>query len=116
MAAACCAGALVVLVGGYRCFAPFWQPEYRPVSAEAFSAQELFQVELNTVDAAGLLSLPGMGEAKAQAILAYREDFGWFDAVEQLILVEGVTQQDLNVWSDYVYIDKAYIEQLRGGN
>ncbi|HJA26110.1 MAG TPA: helix-hairpin-helix domain-containing protein [Candidatus Fournierella merdigallinarum] len=112
MAAACCAGALVVLLGGYWCFAPFWQPEYRPVSPDAFSTGEIFQLELNSADADQLQTLPGLGPAKARAILEYREEFTRFYVVEQLILVEGITQQDLALWQDYLYID----DSVQGGD
>lgn len=103
-AAVCCAAALAILVGGYFCYAPFWQPKYAPVSPEPVSAEELFRVDLNTATAAELQSIPGIGEGTAQAILDYREDFGGFIIVDQLVLVEGISMSDVNVWRDYLYI------------
>ena len=53
---------------------------------------------------AELLSVPGIGEGMARAILDYREDFGGFIIVDQLLLVDGVSAADVAVWRDYFYI------------
>mgnify|MGYP005789432553 FL=1 len=104
MAAVCCAAALVILVGGYLCYAPYWQPGYAPVSPEPLSTEEVFRVDLNRATAAELQSIPGIGEGTARAILDYRDDFGGFIIVDQLILVEGISMDDVNAWREYLYI------------
>lgn len=51
-------------------------------------------VNINTADATALAkALNGVGPAKAQAIVAYREKNGPFKSVDQLALVEGITQK-----------------------
>ena len=104
MAAVCCAAALAILVGGYLCYAPYWQPGYAPVSPEPPSTEEVFRVDLNRATAAELQSIPGIGEGTARAILDYRDDFGGFIIVDQLILVEGISMDDVNAWREYLYI------------
>ncbi len=104
MAAVCCAAALAILVGGYLCYAPYWQPGYAPVSPEPLSTEEVFRVDLNRATAAELQSIPGIGEGTARAILDYRDDFGGFIIVDQLILVEGISMDDVNAWREYLYI------------
>lgn len=47
-----------------------------------------------------LLALPGVGEKTADRILSYRDTYGRFSAVEQLLDVEG--------------IGPTLLEQLRG--
>lgn len=48
-------------------------------------------VDLNHADAAQIAEvLEGVGEAKAAAIVAYRESHGPFSSVEQLDEVEGI--------------------------
>ncbi len=42
------------------------------------------EVSLNTAEAAELETLPGIGPAKAAAILAYREENGLFTSAEEL--------------------------------
>ena len=51
-------------------------------------------VNINTADASTLAkSLDGIGPAKAKAIVSYREKNGPFKSVDQLAMVEGITQK-----------------------
>jgi competence protein ComEA len=57
----------------------------------AFAAHASAQsVNLNTADATQLASLNGVGEAKAEAIIAWRQANGPFRSVEQLAEVKGI--------------------------
>jgi competence protein ComEA len=47
-------------------------------------------VNVNTASAAELEQLPGIGESKAKAIVAYREDHGAYQQVEDLLEVKGI--------------------------
>ena len=49
-------------------------------------------VNLNTADAAALDSLPGIGPAKAAAILEYRKSHGYFRMPEDLMKVPGIKE------------------------
>jgi competence protein ComEA len=51
-------------------------------------------VNINTADAAALAkALNGVGPAKAKAIVSYRDKNGPFKSVDQLTMVEGITQK-----------------------
>src|SRR5688500_15765284 len=51
-------------------------------------------VNINTADASALAkALTGVGPAKAKAIVAYRDKNGPFKSVDQLAMVEGITQK-----------------------
>jgi len=51
-------------------------------------------VNINTADAAALAkALNGIGPAKAKAIVSYRDKNGPFKTVDQLAMVEGITQK-----------------------
>jgi competence protein ComEA len=51
-------------------------------------------VNVNTADASALAkALNGIGPAKAKAIVAYRDKNGPFKSVDQLAMVEGITQK-----------------------
>lgn len=57
-------------------------------ASAAFAADK---VDINTADAATLASvLDGVGDAKAQAIVAHREEHGPFESVDQLAEVKGI--------------------------
>ena len=49
---------------------------------------------LNTATREELLALPGVGEKTADRILSYRDTYGRFSAVEQLLDVEGIGHID----------------------
>jgi competence protein ComEA len=51
-------------------------------------------VNINTADASALAkALNGIGPAKAQAIVSYREKNGPFKSADQLAMVEGISQK-----------------------
>src|SRR5689334_13588616 len=51
-------------------------------------------VNINTADAAALAkALNGVGPAKAKAIVSYREKNGPFKSVDQLSMVDGISQK-----------------------
>lgn len=67
--------------------AVFAQPVEKPVEI----SDALNKVDINTADAATLaLALDGVGLAKAQEIVAYRELNGEFKSIEDLALVKGI--------------------------
>ncbi|MED4907514.1 helix-hairpin-helix domain-containing protein [Brevibacillus centrosporus] len=47
-------------------------------------------VSLNSATAEELMTLPGIGEARAKAIMQYREEKGSFRALEELKSIEGI--------------------------
>ena len=51
----------------------------------------LININLATIDE--LLTLPGIGEAKAKAIIKYREENGNFQKIEDILNVEGIGQK-----------------------
>lgn len=49
-------------------------------------------IDLNTAGMDQLCTLPGIGESKASAILAYRDKYGPFASVEELMQVNGIKE------------------------
>lgn len=49
-------------------------------------------VNINTADKDALMTLKGIGEKRADAIIAYREQYGPFKSVDQLAEIEGIGQ------------------------
>lgn len=64
-----------------------WKPV--PGSADSREEQERL-VDINTAPAALLCTLPGIGEAKAAEIIAYREAHGSFASCEDIMKVPGI--------------------------
>lgn len=65
------------------------------------------RVELNTATLEQLCTLPGIGESRARAILAYREEYGGFSVTEELMQVSGIKEGTFNRLKELVYIKDA---------
>lgn len=50
------------------------------------------KVNINTADASALKTLPGIGDSRAAAIIAYREEHGQFTRIEDIMKVSGIKQ------------------------
>jgi competence protein ComEA len=64
-------------------------------SPEVISPLEIQVVDVNKADIETLALLKGVGEKKAQAIIAYRELHGDFNSVDDLLNVKGIGEQML---------------------
>ena len=62
-------------------------------------------LNLNTADQEALTALPGIGEALAERIVAYREEHGPFAAVEDLTKVSGIGQGKLAALEGLVTVE-----------
>ncbi|MBQ6550803.1 MAG: ComEA family DNA-binding protein [Lachnospiraceae bacterium] len=62
------------------------------------------RVDLNTADKEQLMTLPGIGEAKAEAILSYRKTHGRFSSVDDLLGVSGIGEGILSRIRDKIRI------------
>lgn len=67
--------------------------------------EENGKVNLNTADAAALQTLSGIGESKAQAILAYREEHGGFSSIEELMDVPGIKENTFLKIKDKIAVE-----------
>ena len=62
-------------------------------------------VNINTADADTLCTLPGIGEAKAKSIIAYREKNGPFKSTEELTKVSGIKEGVFDKVSDLICVN-----------
>ena len=77
-----------LLTDGEMIRIPTVDEETELASEEA--AQEDGLVNINTADLDELKTLPGIGDAKANSILAYREKNGAFASIEEIKNIEGI--------------------------
>ena len=72
--------------------------ETQPVGSPSVALTTMAQVNLNTADAQTLTrELKGIGAAKAKAIIEYREAYGPFSSVDELLEVKGIGASILDV-------------------
>jgi comEA protein len=57
---------------------------------------------LNTADKQALVDLPLIGESKAEAIIAYRDEHGKFTSIAELSNVPGISEKMIAKLSDYL--------------
>lgn len=63
-------------------------------------------VDLNTADLALLMTLPEIGETRANAILSYRQFHGPFQSVDELAAVNGIGPGILELVREYVCVEQ----------
>ena len=64
------------------------------------------KIDLNSASSSELEELNGIGPAKAQAIIDYRDKYGCFMYVEELLQVKGIGQATYDKIKDFVYAEK----------
>ena len=109
--------AFLVVTGGYFVSGQLGEAEYQvtvskqapAVSASLPEVEDGYPdsllegevIDLNTASVADLTRLPGIGEKRAQAIVAWREEHGPFQSVDELIQVSGIGEKLLAGLRDY---------------
>jgi competence protein ComEA len=63
-------------------------------------------INLNTADKAALESISGIGPAKAEAIIKYRDEHGSFKSVDELLNIKGIGPKILENIKEQVEITK----------
>lgn len=62
------------------------------------------KIDLNTADEALLCTLPGIGQSRAQSIIAYRKEHGFFTNTEDVMLVSGIKEAAYEKIKDYITV------------
>ncbi len=82
---------------------PDWyEEESRPAAAE--SGGEDGRVNINKADAGQLTAIPGIGQTRAEAIVAYREENGLFGTIEDIMKVTGIKDGLFGKIKDYITV------------
>lgn len=60
------------------------------------------KINLNEASLSGLTDIPGIGTVKAEAIIAYREQYGPFQSIEDIMQVEGIKNGTYEKIKEYI--------------
>lgn len=77
-------------------------PESGVSSGTSSAAGE--KISINTADRETLMTLDGIGEALAQRIIDYRETYGDFASVDELLNVQGIGEKRLAAIRDKITV------------
>lgn len=106
--------ALAVAVASLWLIVPIWLPQKAP-APYVFAAQSTpapaALLDINTADAAALIALPGVGQAKAEAIVRYRAEHGFFAALQDVAAVSGISQRMVESWAGLACVQPPVKEQ-----
>lgn len=89
------AGIVAALLVGMLLVYPLWGAWPQNAVPAQLLLDQSQTIDLNKADFDALCALPGIGEKKAQAILAYREAHGSFETLEELLNVPGIGEKTL---------------------
>ena len=76
----------------------------RNVRSNSTTALDNGLVNLNTADVAALMTLPGIGESRAKAIISYREQHGAFAQIEDIMKISGIKQAAFSKIKDKITV------------
>ena len=72
--------------------------------SEVLEKEGLSLININTATKDQLMSLSGIGEAKAKNIIKYREENGLFTDVSQIVNVSGISQKMYDSIKEYITV------------
>lgn len=109
----------VLLLAGYALgrgsrSGPVLSTQRSPAPAESAQARSLpsaptepVRIELNRAGLEELMTLPGIGQTRAERILAYRQAHGAFKSAAELMEVAGIGEGIFAEIRDLVYVEES---------
>ena len=87
-----------------KIYVPFKSIEIEQIGVSTFEMLNTSQVNINSANKEQLQRLEGIGPAMAQKILDYREEVGYFGAIEDIKNVSGIGEAKYNSIKDNITI------------
>ena len=78
--------------------------EYTEINTEPITETTISKVNVNKCSKYELMQLPGIDESLAEKIIEFRETIGGYLKIEELSLVDGMTNDKLSAIRNYIYI------------
>lgn len=68
----------------------------------------VFPLDINLADLDDLMQIKGIGKVTAQSIISYRDDYGYFYSLDELLNVSGIGEKKLADLKKFVYISDEF--------
>ncbi|MGM0897132.1 MAG: helix-hairpin-helix domain-containing protein [Bacillota bacterium] len=94
----------VIVVDESSIYIPAQGEEAAPLTTVASNGDGQQLIDLNTATETELTELPGIGPAKAAAIVAHRTENGPFKSIEQLMDVTGIGEKSFEQLKDLIRV------------
>ena len=79
--------------------------KYGPSSSAPTEDTADYPININTATKEQLMKLDGIGEKRAEDIIAYRQSVGRIDNVDELLKVDGIGQKTLDGIREYICVE-----------
>ncbi len=73
-------------------------------SSNGFSNEKTKKVNINSATKEELMTLKGIGESKAEAIISYRKEKGAFKSIEDIKNISGIKEQAFDKIKDFICV------------
>lgn len=93
-----------VISDGEKIYIPSLEELAAGYTAADPEAEDDGLVNINTATLDELKKLPGIGDIKAEAIIAYREETGTFSSIEDIMNVSGIKDSSYEQIKDYIKV------------
>lgn len=94
-----------IVTDGQQIYVPT-KEEFAPLKdfnqREAATTEANSKIDINKATLSELMTLPGIGKAKAESIVAYREDNGGFTVIEDIMRITGIKENVFNKIKDFI--------------
>ncbi len=81
------------------------ESENSDLLADSQSGMNSGKLNINLATREELMTLPGIGETKADAILEYRDSHGSFTSIEELMNIAGIKEGVFNKIEEYIMVE-----------
>lgn len=91
-----------VLADGMRIYVPSVEEAEQAIVNDHAGTDAQGRININKASREELMTLPGIGEAKADAIIRYREANGQFTVIEDIMNISGIKEAAFSKIRDYI--------------
>jgi len=84
--------------------APYGYPGSGTLEMSSENAADDGRIDINTASLEELMTLPGIGKSKAEAIISYRENVGRFETTGDIEQVSGIKDSTYSRIKDYIKV------------